>query len=160
MANDIDHYVVPATFVPDWPVQPLSENDRSLLADIERVFTDPQPTHKMSWLEAEGVDCGEDESTRATLRARDYVQRWQETNDGVLAAHPSASRYLDDESFLFYLPAIMQWGIRYGRHAQAPAVCDRAEEIGAYKAHRELIDRLSPEQRAVYGRWLAAMNAT
>lgn len=71
--------------------------------------------------EAEVIDAYGTEAERRAARARDTEEDWRDVPDSSIAACPDALTFVDPESWRFYLPAYMRFGLRHlkERHNQA-----------------------------------------
>ena len=96
------------------PKVALDPRGVELLQRIERAFAIWPPNGGLTWVQGEMLDNYEpEEIVREGARIGAY-ERWQDVPPALLAAYPSAARYLDDAGLNFYWPALMAWELQYG----------------------------------------------
>jgi hypothetical protein len=139
--------------LPWWQIDPLTSEDEQLIAAIELAFADDPPLDDgLTLFQGEEVDCSR--VVFPEVRAYDYVSRWQDVRDDHLAKFGFAYSFLDDRGQRFYLPALMRWEVRYGRHWSAPAAAESAAMSVSGRSQQPPWRDLNEAQRAVVERWL------
>jgi len=83
---------------------------------IQSVFSGIQLGNGMTIHEADLEGAYTEEIVRVNARSKDCETNWNEVPDWKLERFSSAITFFDDDGFRFYLPALLIWCLRKGKH--------------------------------------------
>jgi hypothetical protein len=115
----------------------------TIIDQIERAFAGVR-RGSITLHEAEVIDAYGTDAERRRARARDTEEDWRDVPDASVEACPDALTFVDPESWRFYLPAYMRYGLRHLQSRRSSTI-DHAiyslakggdRSLAEYKLHR------------------------
>src|SRR5688572_5261513 len=132
-----------------------------IISDIESAFAGV-PRGRVTLHEAEVMDLHGTAAELSAARKRDPESDWRDVPGMSIEECRAALTFVDEESFRFYLPAYMRWGLRQ-LHAPRNSAIDVSISsldcgLGSAElvaAKRKKFDSLGPAQARAVRRFLA-----